>query len=112
MIYMNNKCSVRETSVKKQIKEIHFDILAYDIVQQSALAGTTEFDITDLYDKQEPKRGGLIDPHIMNTEFFYLCPICHLQNKYCDGHPYYFNYGKNYESNYESKNLDTEVRRK
>ena len=76
-----------DASEIKPIKEIQFDILSNDEIRlMSALAGTHGISIADLYDKQEPKRDGLIDPR-MGGSGNTICATCQLDGKYCDGHP-------------------------
>lgn len=84
---MDNKYQTYDASIIKPIKEIQFDILSNDEIRRmSALAGTHGVEVADLYDKQEPKRGGLIDPH-MGGSSSTLCATCQFDGKYCDGHP-------------------------
>lgn len=76
-----------DASVIKPIREIQFDVLPNDaIAKMSALAGTHGIEVADLYDKQEPKRGGLIDPR-MGGSGSTLCATCQYDAKYCPGHP-------------------------
>jgi DNA-directed RNA polymerase II subunit RPB1 len=83
---MDNFQITYDASVIKPVKEIHFSILGNDeIKRMSALAGTYGIEIPDLYDKQEPRRGGLIDPR-MGGSGTTVCATCQLDNKYCDGH--------------------------
>ena len=75
-----------DSSSIKPIKGIQFSILGNDeIKKMSVLAGTYGIEIPDLYDKQEPRRGGLLDPR-MGGSGTTLCATCQLDNKYCDGH--------------------------
>ena len=74
------------TTVVKPIKAIRFDILSNDeITEMSVLKGTHGIEVADLYDKQEPKRGGLIDPR-MGGSGNTICATCQLDAKFCDGH--------------------------
>jgi DNA-directed RNA polymerase II subunit RPB1 len=83
---MDNKYHTYDASVIKPIKEIQFDILKKkEIEDMSALVGTHGIEVADLYDKQEPKRGGLIDPRMGGPNI--VCATCQLDGKYCDGHP-------------------------
>lgn len=85
--FMNKYQFTYDASNIKPITEIQFDILGNDEIQaMSAMAGTHGVEIPDLYDKQEPKRGGLIDPR-MGGSGNTLCTTCQLDGKYCDGHP-------------------------
>jgi DNA-directed RNA polymerase II subunit RPB1 len=83
---MDNKYQTYDASVIKPIKEIEFGIFPHaEIRAMSALAGTHGIEVPDLYDKQEPKRGGLIDPRMGGPNI--TCATCQLDGKYCDGHP-------------------------
>jgi DNA-directed RNA polymerase II subunit RPB1 len=83
----DNKYLTYDASVIKPIKEIQFDILSNEEIRKmSSLAGTHGVEVPDLYEKQEPKRGGLIDPH-MGGSGNVLCATCQYDAKYCDGHP-------------------------
>jgi DNA-directed RNA polymerase II subunit RPB1 len=84
---MDNKYQKYDASIVKPIKAIQFDILSNDEIRNmSALAGTHGIEVPDLYDKQEPKRGGLIDSR-MGGSGNTICATCQLDGKYCDGHP-------------------------
>ena len=75
-----------DASVIRPIKEIKFDILGGDEKRRmSVMKGTHGIDIAELFDKQEPKRGGLIDSRMGGTGGG-LCATCGLNSKYCDGH--------------------------
>ena len=75
-----------DASIIKLIKSIQFDMLGNNETRiMSALAGTNGIEVPDLYDKQEPKRGGLIDPR-MGGQGNTLCATCQLDSKHCDGH--------------------------
>lgn len=78
---------VFDSSTIKTISRVDFDILGNEEIREmSSLAGTHGIDIPDLYDKSDPKRGGLIDPR-MGGSGNTLCATCQLDAKYCDGHP-------------------------
>ena len=84
---MDTKYHTYDASVIKPIKEIEFGILSNrEISSMSALAGTHGIEVPDLYDKQEPKRGGLIDQR-MGGQGNNICGTCQLDGKHCDGHP-------------------------
>lgn len=84
---MDHKYQSYDASVVKPIKAIDFGILPNEwIKKMSALAGTHGVEVPDLYDKQEPKRGGLIDQR-MGGQGNNICASCQLDGKYCDGHP-------------------------
>src|SRR5579872_2899853 len=84
---MEHKFQTYDAAVVKPIKAIEFGILKNkDIAEMSALAGTHGIEVPDLYDKQEPKRGGLIDQR-MGGQGSNVCALCQLDGKYCDGHP-------------------------
>jgi len=77
---------VYDASTIKPITHIDFSVLGNDeIARMSALAGTHGIDIPDLYDKHEPKRGGLLDPRLGGSNNT-LCVTCQLDEKNCDGH--------------------------
>lgn len=42
--------------------------------------------VPELYDNQEPKQNGLIDPRMGTTNDNILCNTCNLSSKYCIGH--------------------------
>ncbi|XP_065639477.1 uncharacterized protein LOC136072252 [Hydra vulgaris] len=84
---MDSKYRTYDAAVIKPIKEIEFDILSnHEIRAMSSLADTHGVEFPDLYDKQEPKRGGLIDQR-MGGQGNNICATCQLDGKYCDGHP-------------------------
>ena len=84
---MDNKYQRYDASIIKPIKEIEFGILPNDEIRKmSVLAGSHGVEVSDLYDKQEPKRGGLNDPR-MGGSGNTVCATCQLDGKYCDGHP-------------------------
>lgn len=84
---MDIKYQLYDSSVIKPISEIQFDVLSNDLIHRmSALAGTHGIELAETYDKQEPKRGGLIDPRMGGTGNT-ICATCQLDGKYCDGHP-------------------------
>ena len=77
----------------KSIKEIEFGILTNtDIKKMSSFNNIREekyvngIGITDLYYKQEPKRGGLLDLS-MGASGNNLCATCQYDTQYCIGHP-------------------------
>lgn len=77
---------VYDASTIRPITHIDFTVLGNDeIGRMSALAGTHGIDIPDLYDKHEPKRGGLLDPRLGGSNNT-LCVTCQLDEKNCDGH--------------------------
>jgi DNA-directed RNA polymerase II subunit RPB1 len=84
---MDNKYQTYDASVIKPIKEIQFDILSNDEIRRmSALAGTHGIEVADLFDKNDPKRGGLIDPR-MGGSGNIVCATCRYDGQFCDGHP-------------------------
>lgn len=84
---MNDKYQEYDAAIIKPIKAIEFAILGNEqIKQMSALAGSHGVEVAELYDKQERKRGGLIDPR-MGGQGNDICATCQLEGKYCDGHP-------------------------
>lgn len=84
---MGDKYQGYDASVIKPIKSVDFGVLSNDdIKKMTSLVGTHGVEFADLYDKQEPKRGGLIDPH-MGASSNTLCATCQYDSKYCDGHP-------------------------
>lgn len=75
-----------DASIIKPVIKIEFDVLANDDIREiSAMSGTHGIEIPDLYDKQEPKQGGLIDLR-MGGYGDSLCATCLLDAKYCVGH--------------------------
>lgn len=84
---MDQKHHIYDAAVIKPIKAIEFGILPNaEIQRMSALVGTHGVEVPDLYDKQEPKRAGLIDQR-MGGQGNHACGLCQLDGKYCDGHP-------------------------
>jgi DNA-directed RNA polymerase II subunit RPB1 len=84
---MDNRYQSYDASVVKPIKQIRFDVLSTDeIHNMSAMAGTHGVEVAELYDKQEPKRGGLVDAR-MGGSGNSICATCQLDAKFCDGHP-------------------------
>jgi DNA-directed RNA polymerase II subunit RPB1 len=83
-----------DPSIVRPIVKIDFDILGNDeIARMSALAGTHGIDIPDLYDKGDPKKGGLLDPKLGGSGNT-LCATCQLDGKYCDGHQGHIDLGE------------------
>lgn len=77
----------------KPIREIEFSILSNEDIKKGSCFRNTKnekyehgIEIQDLYDKQEPKRGSLIDQR-MGASGDNLCATCQFDIKYCDGHP-------------------------
>jgi len=72
----------------RKIDSIEFNIWdSNEILDMSAIGkGTPGIIIPDLYDNQEPKRGGLIDPRMGTTDDAIDCATCGLNNIYCVGH--------------------------
>jgi len=71
----------------KTIRGIKFDILSGEQIRaMSSMKGTHGIEIPELYDKQEPKLGGLLDPR-MGATTFSTCATCNFETKYCVGHP-------------------------
>ena len=73
--------------IVKNIRGIKFDILSGEQIRaMSSMKGTHGIEIPELYDKQEPKLGGLLDPR-MGATTFSTCATCNFETKYCPGHP-------------------------
>lgn len=72
----------------QKIRSIEFNIWGNDEIARISAIGenTPGIDIPDLYDNQEPKRGGLIDPRMGTTADDIDCASCGLNNIYCVGH--------------------------
>lgn len=72
----------------QKIQGVEFNIWGNDeILAGSAIdKDTAGIDIPDLYDNQEPKRGGLIDTRMGSTDDAIDCATCGLNNIYCVGH--------------------------
>lgn len=70
------------------IDEIQFTILGNDeILRMSALGKNSEgLHIAELFDNDEPKRGGLIDLRFGTTSNHLVCATCGLNSTYCVGH--------------------------
>jgi DNA-directed RNA polymerase II subunit RPB1 len=69
------------------IERIDFDVLGNDeILRNSVFGQGNGIEIVDLYDKSEPKRGGLIDPRMGTTSNDINCATCGLKTKFCPGH--------------------------
>lgn len=80
-----------DAAVIKPITKIQFDILPNEEIRKmSVLPGIQGVEFPDLYDKQEPKRGGLIDQR-MGGQGNNICATCRLDGKHCDGHPAHIN---------------------
>jgi DNA-directed RNA polymerase II subunit RPB1 len=83
---MDNRYQTYDASIIKPIKEIRFDVLGTDEIRaMSAMAGTHGIEVPELFDKQEPKRGGLIDLR-MGGSGNSICATCQFDGKFCDGH--------------------------
>ena len=72
----------------QKIDTIEFGVWGnQEIERASALGkGTPGINIPDLYDNQDPKRGGLIDPLMGTTDDSIICHTCGLNNISCPGH--------------------------
>lgn len=70
-----------------QIDRIEFDVLPNSkIKSMSALGEGPGIEIPDLYDSNEPKKGGLIDSRLGTGSNDLLCATCSLNTTYCIGH--------------------------
>lgn len=58
------------------------NVLAYSVFDRKS----NGIYIPELYDNQEPKQNGLIDPRMGSTNDNILCNTCNLSSKYCVGH--------------------------
>ncbi len=84
---MENKYQTYDASIIKPIIEVQFNTLGNELIREmSALAGTHGVEIADLYDKNEPMKGGLNDPR-MGPSGQGVCVTCKYDGQYCDGHP-------------------------
>ena len=71
----------------KPIRGIKFDIMSGEQIRNmSSMKGTHGIEIPELYDKQEPKNGGLLDPR-MGATTSTTCATCQFEVKDCVGHP-------------------------
>ena len=77
-----------DTDLIQKISSIEFNIWGNDEIARGSALGkdTPGIDIPDLYDNQEPKRGGLIDSRMGTTDDAIDCASCGLNNIYCVGH--------------------------
>ncbi len=83
-----------DASVIKPIKEIEFDILSNDEIRRmSAMPDSHGVEVADLYEKLEPKKGGLIDRR-MGGQGNTICATCQFDGKYCDGHSAHIDLGE------------------
>jgi DNA-directed RNA polymerase II subunit RPB1 len=76
-----------DCSVIKPITRIDFGVLGNDEIRKRSVL-TEEpngIEYPELYDKLEPKKGGLLDSR-MGGSNNYVCATCGLDAKYCDGH--------------------------
>jgi DNA-directed RNA polymerase II subunit RPB1 len=72
----------------KIIDHIEFGIFSNDeVLRLSAINDEIDgITISDLYDKSEPKRGGLLDLRMGTTNIFAICATCGLSTTDCNGH--------------------------
>jgi DNA-directed RNA polymerase II subunit RPB1 len=72
----------------RTINGIEFAIFGNeDIKNYSAFDKKTNgVSIPELYDNQEPKKNGLIDPRMGSTNDEIICDTCNFNSKYCIGH--------------------------
>lgn len=71
----------------EQIDHIAFDILSNrEILEMSALGNTAGITVPDLYDNNEPKKGGLIDARLGPSDNNSVCATCGLKSNLCVGH--------------------------
>lgn len=69
------------------IERIDFDVYGNDeILENSVLGKGNGIETPDLYEKSEPRRGGVIDPRLGTTSNEIICATCGLNTKYCPGH--------------------------
>jgi DNA-directed RNA polymerase II subunit RPB1 len=69
------------------IEHIDFDILSNDMIKKmSALGDGPGVEIPDLFENNEPKKNGLIDPRLGTCNMDINCATCGLNTNYCVGH--------------------------
>lgn len=70
-----------------QIKSVEFSAWSNQSIKNSSVLGKGPgIEIPDLYDKAEPKKGGLIDPRLGPCSHDIYCATCGLDMTYCNGH--------------------------
>ena len=75
-----------DADIIKPIVKIEFGLLGNDeIRERSVMKNSQGVEYAELYDKSEPKIGGLIDQR-MGASNDYECATCGLSARYCDGH--------------------------
>ena|SRR5437868_2882741 len=74
--------------ILRQINKVEFSIFSNrEILQYSVLDNKSNgIEITELFEKLEPKYGGLIDPRLGPISNNMLCATCHLSLSHCPGH--------------------------
>ena len=71
----------------KPIDRIEFAVLSNkEVGRISAIDDPIGINIPDLYDNMEPKRGGLVDPHMGPGRSPADCATCGLDSNFCVGH--------------------------
>jgi DNA-directed RNA polymerase II subunit RPB1 len=70
----------------KPIDRVEFSILGNEEIKRMSALGSNSIDIPDLYEKSEPKQGGLIDHRMGTSDNQTDCLTCGLNNIYCVGH--------------------------
>lgn len=85
---MDTEAYSYDSDLIQKISSIEFNIWGNDEILRGSALGkdTVGVDIPDLYDNQEPKRGGLIDARMGTTSLSIDCATCGLNNIYCVGH--------------------------
>lgn len=72
----------------RTINGIEFTIFGNEDIQNYSAFDkkTNGISIPELYDNQEPKKNGLIDPRMGSTNDNIICDTCNFNSKYCVGH--------------------------
>ena len=72
----------------KPIHHIEFDILGNEEIKNRSALGRDNVGIefADLYENNEPKKGGLADPRLGSLSNDVMCPTCNFTMAFCPGH--------------------------
>jgi DNA-directed RNA polymerase II subunit RPB1 len=72
----------------KPIHHIEFDVLGGEEIKNRSALGRDNpgIEFADLYENNEPKKGGLADPRLGSNSNDVICPTCNFTLVHCPGH--------------------------
>lgn len=85
---MDNEIYLYDNNRIKRVTSVDFSVWSNDEILEGSVFGKNSegVNVPELYDNQEPKRGGLIDQRFGPPNDDSDCATCGLNNTYCVGH--------------------------